>query len=127
MQHAARNYAIVTTAYWGFTLTDGALRMLVLLHFNQLGYTPVQLAFLFLLYEFFGIVTNLVGQLNDGASSSAEPQPPAPPAILDSTWVAYEIAGAAVLPRTTPSARSSRRCAWRGRRRRGGGPSAAGR
>jgi predicted MFS family arabinose efflux permease len=33
----------------------------VLLHFNQLGYTPVQLAFLFLLYEFFGIVTNLVG------------------------------------------------------------------
>src|SRR6266568_5740599 len=56
-----RNYAIVTTAYWAFTLTDGALRMLVLLHFNQLGYTPVQLAFLFLLYEFFGIVTNLVG------------------------------------------------------------------
>src|SRR5947209_13147581 len=56
-----RNYAIVTAAYWAFTLTDGALRMLVLLHFNQLGYAPVQLAFLFLLYEFFGIVTNLVG------------------------------------------------------------------
>jgi predicted MFS family arabinose efflux permease len=56
-----RNYAIVTAAYWAFTLTDGALRMLVLLHFNRLGYTPVQLAFLFLLYEFFGIVTNLVG------------------------------------------------------------------
>src|SRR6476646_6191835 len=56
-----RNYAIVTAAYWAFTLTDGALRMLVLLHFNQLGYTPVQLAFLFLLYEFFGIVTSLVG------------------------------------------------------------------
>jgi MFS family permease len=56
-----RNYAIVTAAYWAFTLTDGALRMLVLLHFNQLGYTPVQLAFLFLLYEFFGIATNLVG------------------------------------------------------------------
>src|SRR3989337_605078 len=56
-----RNYAIVTAAYWAFTLTDGALRMLVLLHFNDLGYTPVQLAFLFLLYEFFGIVTNLVG------------------------------------------------------------------
>src|SRR6185295_15226174 len=56
-----RNYAIVTAAYWAFTLTDGALRMLVLLHFNQLGYTPIQLAFLFLLYEFFGIVTNLVG------------------------------------------------------------------
>ena len=56
-----RNYALVTGAYWGFTLTDGALRMLVLLHFNQLGYSPVQLAFLFLLYEFFGIVTNLLG------------------------------------------------------------------
>jgi hypothetical protein len=51
----------VTAAYWAFTLTDGALRMLVLLHFNALGYTPVQLAFLFLLYECFGIVTNLVG------------------------------------------------------------------
>lgn len=56
-----RNYVTVTAAYWAFTLTDGALRMLVLLHFNQLGYTPVQLAFLFLLYEFVGIVTNLVG------------------------------------------------------------------
>ena len=56
-----RHYATVTAAYWAFTLTDGALRMLVLLHFNQLGYTPVQLAFLFLLYEFFGIVTNLLG------------------------------------------------------------------
>src|SRR3954466_12742128 len=58
---SGRNYAIVTAAYWSFTLTDGALRMLVLLHFNQLGYTPVQLAFLSLLYEFFGIATNLVG------------------------------------------------------------------
>jgi hypothetical protein len=56
-----RNYAVVTTAYWAFTLTDGALRMLVLLHFNALGYSPVQLAFLFLFYEFFGIVTNLLG------------------------------------------------------------------
>ena len=56
-----RHYAIVTAAYWAFTLTDGALRLLVLLHFHDLGYSPVQLAFLFLLYEFFGIVTNLVG------------------------------------------------------------------
>ena len=53
-----RNYTLVTGAYWGFTLTDGALRMLVLLHFFNLGYSPVQLAFLFLFYEFFGIVTN---------------------------------------------------------------------
>ena len=56
-----RNTAIVTAAYWGFTMTDGALRMLVLLYFHDLGYTPVQLAFLFLFYEFFGIVTNLFG------------------------------------------------------------------
>jgi hypothetical protein len=56
-----RNYALVTSAYWGFTLTDGALRMLVLLHFHDLGYTPVHLAFLFLLYEFCGILTNLFG------------------------------------------------------------------
>jgi predicted MFS family arabinose efflux permease len=56
-----RNYTLVTGAYWAFTLTDGALRMLVLLHFHELGYSPVQIAFLFLLYEFFGVVTNLVG------------------------------------------------------------------
>ena len=56
-----RNYIIITGAYWGFTITDGALRMLVLLHFFYLGYSPVQLAFLFLFYEFFGIVTNLFG------------------------------------------------------------------
>ena len=50
-----RNYVIVTASYWGFTLVDGALRMLVLLHFFQLGYTPFTLAFLFLLYEAAGI------------------------------------------------------------------------
>ena len=55
-----KHYLVVTTAYWGFTLTDGALRMLVLLHFHTLGYTPLELAFLFLLYEFFGVVTNLL-------------------------------------------------------------------
>jgi predicted MFS family arabinose efflux permease len=58
---ALRNYALVTAAYWAFTLTDGALRMLVLLHFHDLGYSPVELAFLFLFYELFGVVTNLVG------------------------------------------------------------------
>ena len=57
--NGARNYLIVTASYWGFTLTDGALRMLVLLHFHVLGFNPIQLAYLFLLYEFMGIVTNL--------------------------------------------------------------------
>jgi len=56
-----RAYALVTAAYWGFTLSDGALRMLVLLHFHTLGYDAIQLAFLFLLYEACGILTNLFG------------------------------------------------------------------
>jgi len=56
-----RDYALVTAGYWAFTLTDGALRMLVLLHFHELGYSPVALAFLFVLYEAMGIVTNLLG------------------------------------------------------------------
>ena len=56
-----RNYLIVTASYWGFTLTDGALRMLVLLHFYRLGYSPFTLAFLFLLYEAAGIFANLGG------------------------------------------------------------------
>jgi predicted MFS family arabinose efflux permease len=56
-----RNYALVTAGYWVFTVTDGALRMLVLLHFNELGYSPVAIAFLFLAYEFMGILTNLLG------------------------------------------------------------------
>jgi MFS family permease len=54
-----RAYAAVTAAYWAFMLSDGALRMLVLLHFNGLGFSPIQLAWLFLLYEVAGIVTNL--------------------------------------------------------------------
>lgn len=56
-----RSYALVTGSYLSFTLTDGALRMLVLLHFHQLGYTPFALAFLFLLYEAAGIFANLGG------------------------------------------------------------------
>jgi predicted MFS family arabinose efflux permease len=61
MSAAVRNYLIVTASYWGFTLVDGALRMLVLFHFFTLGYSPFTLAFLFLLYEFAGIVANLAG------------------------------------------------------------------
>ncbi|MBR1215230.1 organoarsenical effux MFS transporter ArsJ [Bradyrhizobium sp. JYMT SZCCT0180] len=56
-----RNYVIVTASYWGFTLVDGALRMLVLFHFFRLGYSPFTLAFLFLLYEAAGIAANLAG------------------------------------------------------------------
>lgn len=56
-----RNYAVVTGAYWADTITDGALRVLVLFYFYELGYTPFEVASLFLFYEVFGIVTNLVG------------------------------------------------------------------
>ena len=58
-ENPIRAYASVTAAYWAFMLSDGALRMLVLLHFNGLGFSPVQLAWLFLLYEVAGVVTNL--------------------------------------------------------------------
>ncbi|MFZ5782099.1 MAG: organoarsenical effux MFS transporter ArsJ [Pseudomonadota bacterium] len=61
MATAVRDYLIVTASYWGFTLVDGALRMVVLLHFFKLGYSPFTLAFLFLLYECAGIVANLAG------------------------------------------------------------------
>jgi predicted MFS family arabinose efflux permease len=58
---ALQQYAIVTANYWAFTLSDGALRMLVVFHFHELGYSTLEIAFLFLFYEFFGIVTNLYG------------------------------------------------------------------
>lgn len=58
---AARQYLVVTGNYWAFTLTDGALRMLVVLHFHGLGYSPLEIALLFLFYEIFGVITNLVG------------------------------------------------------------------
>ena len=61
MDSALRNYLVVTGGYWAFTVTDGAIRMLVVLYFHQLGYSPFEVAMLFLFYEFFGIVTNLVG------------------------------------------------------------------
>lgn len=56
-----RQYLLITGNYWAFTLTDGALRMLVVLHFHELGYSPLQVALLFLFYEIFGVITNLVG------------------------------------------------------------------
>jgi len=56
-----QQYSLITANYWAFTLTDGALRMLVVLYFHQLGYSPLEVASLFLLYEFCGVVTNLVG------------------------------------------------------------------
>ncbi|MFT5758441.1 MAG: putative MFS family arabinose efflux permease [Alteromonadaceae bacterium] len=56
-----KQYLLITGNYWAFTLTDGALRMLVVLYFHQLGYSPIAIAMLFLFYEVFGVVTNLIG------------------------------------------------------------------
>ncbi|MTI12163.1 organoarsenical effux MFS transporter ArsJ [Sansalvadorimonas verongulae] len=61
LDRSVRQYLLITFNYWNFTITDGALRMLVVLHFHQLGYTPLEVAALFLFYEFFGVVTNLTG------------------------------------------------------------------
>ena len=61
MESGLRNYLVVTGGYWAFTVTDGAIRMLVVLYFHLLGYSPFEVAMLFLFYAFFGIVTNLVG------------------------------------------------------------------
>ncbi len=61
LSHRVRQYLLVTFNYWNFTLTDGALRMLVVLYFHDLGYGTLAIASLFLFYEFFGVVTNLVG------------------------------------------------------------------
>ncbi|MGF1804206.1 organoarsenical effux MFS transporter ArsJ [Aliivibrio sifiae] len=61
LSHSVRQYMIVTFNYWNFTITDGALRMLVVLYFHDLGYSTLAIASLFLFYEFFGVVTNLLG------------------------------------------------------------------
>ncbi|WP_432464568.1 organoarsenical effux MFS transporter ArsJ [Agarivorans sp. QJM3NY_33] len=61
LPQALKQYLLVTFNYWNFTITDGALRMLVVLYFHQLGYSAIAIAMLFLFYEFFGVVTNLVG------------------------------------------------------------------
>lgn len=58
---SVRQYMLVTFNYWNFTVTDGALRMLVVLYFYDLGYSTLEIASLFLFYEFFGVVTNLIG------------------------------------------------------------------
>ena len=56
-----RQYIVITGNYWAFTLTDGALRMLVVLYFHGLGYSPLEIAMLFIFYEIFGVITNLLG------------------------------------------------------------------
>ncbi|WP_057832453.1 organoarsenical effux MFS transporter ArsJ [Colwellia sp. TT2012] len=61
LSNPVKQYLVITANYWAFTLTDGALRMLVLLYFYQLGYSPLALASVFILYEVFGVITNLLG------------------------------------------------------------------
>ncbi len=61
MTHLFKQYIVITATYWAFTITDGALRMLVVLYFHALGYSALEIAMLFLFYEIFGVVTNLLG------------------------------------------------------------------
>ncbi len=61
MTHLLKQYIVITGTYWAFTITDGALRMLVVLYFHALGYSALEIAMLFLFYEIFGVVTNLLG------------------------------------------------------------------
>ncbi|PCI58400.1 MAG: MFS transporter [Gammaproteobacteria bacterium] len=61
LSNQMKQYLVITGNYWAFTLTDGALRMLVVLYFHQLGYSPLNIALLFLFYEIFGVITNLIG------------------------------------------------------------------
>ncbi|PKH87011.1 organoarsenical effux MFS transporter ArsJ [Colwellia sp. Bg11-28] len=61
LSNQVKQYLVITGNYWAFTLTDGALRMLVVLYFHQLGYSPFNIAMLFLFYEIFGVITNLIG------------------------------------------------------------------
>ncbi len=95
-----KQYFVVTGNYWAFTLTDGALRMLVVLHFHQRGYSPLHIAFLFLFYEIFGVITNLLGGylgvriglnriMNIGLflQIAALLMLAVPPAMLNSAWV----------------------------------------
>jgi predicted MFS family arabinose efflux permease len=100
---AARNYAIVTAAYWGFTLTDGALRMLVLLHFFRLGYSPFTLAFLFLLYEAAGVLANLIGGWLATRYGIAR---------MLSVGLATQIAGFLLLSALSPSWTAAMSVAW---------------
>lgn len=55
------DYAVVTAGYWAFTLSDGALRMLVLLHLYAAGSSPLELLLMLLPYELAGVATNLAG------------------------------------------------------------------
>ena len=98
-----RTYAIVTASYWSFTLTDGALRMLVLLHFYSLGYTPFMLAFLFLLYETAGIFANLGGGWL--AARFGIPR-------MLMTGLGLQIAGLAMLSALNPAWSASLSVAW---------------
>ena len=99
----ARNYAVVTASYWGFTLTDGALRMLVLLHFYQLGYTPFTLAFLFLLYETAGVFANLGGGWLAARFGSSR---------MLATGLTLQIFGLLMLSALSPSWNAAMSVAW---------------
>lgn len=57
---ALRPFVIISSSYLLFTITDGAIRMIVLLHAYNKAFSALQVAFMFTLYELAGVFTNLV-------------------------------------------------------------------
>ena len=57
--HALWPFIIISITYLLFTVTDGAVRMLVLLHAYNKGFSAMEVAVMFALYELCGAGTNL--------------------------------------------------------------------
>lgn len=58
---ALRPFVIISSSYLLFTITDGAIRMIVLLHAYNKSFSALEVAIMFTLYELAGVFTNLVG------------------------------------------------------------------
>jgi len=54
-----RPFVIISITYLLFTVTDGAIRMIVLLHAYSKSFSALQVAVMFTLYELAGVFTNL--------------------------------------------------------------------
>lgn len=54
-----RPFVIISITYLLFTVTDGAIRMIVLLHAYNKSFSALEVAIMFTLYELAGVFTNL--------------------------------------------------------------------
>mmetsp|Transcript_19708 Transcript_19708/g.29246 ORF Transcript_19708/g.29246 Transcript_19708/m.29246 type:complete len:265 (+) Transcript_19708:113-907(+) len=57
---ALRPFVIISSSYLLFTITDGAARLIVLLHAYNKSFSAFEVALMFTLYELAGVVTNLL-------------------------------------------------------------------